>query len=80
MVLGGDEGLECEVCIDRMHRNLNIWNVLDESGKGRAECRKMASGRRVVGSIRSLVNDKDLQLECASLAWNIAWLCSYVWQ
>ena len=30
------------------------------------ECsRKVASGRRVLGSIRSLVNDGDLQLECA---------------
>ena len=27
--------------------------------------RKMASGRKVSGSIRSLVNDRDLQLECA---------------
>ena len=30
-----------------------------------AECsRKVASGRRVEGAIRSLVNGKDLQLEC----------------
>ena len=29
------------------------------------ECsRKVASGRRVEGAIRSLVNGKDLQLEC----------------
>ena len=27
--------------------------------------RKMASGRRVPGVIRSLVNAKDLQLDCA---------------
>ena len=27
--------------------------------------RKMASGRRVVSAIRSLVNARDLQLECA---------------
>ena len=52
-----------------MCQNLNIWGVLDELGKDGAECsRKVASGRRVAGTIRSLVNDKNLQLECASLA------------
>ena len=40
--------------------------VLDESGTDEAECsRKVASRRRVAGAIRSLVNAKDLQLECA---------------
>ena len=35
--------------------------VLDESGTDWAECnRKVASGRRVVGAIRSLVNARDL--------------------
>ena len=39
---------------------------LDESGTDGAECsRKVASGRRVAGTIRSLVNARDLQLECA---------------
>ena len=38
--------------------------VLDE-----AECsRKVVSGRRVACAIRSLVNARDLRLECASLA------------
>ena len=42
--------------------------VLDESGTGGAECsRKVARGRRVAGAIRSLVNARDLQLECASV-------------
>ena len=27
-----------------------------------------------------IVNTRDLQLECASLAYNIACTCSYVWQ
>ena len=40
----------------------------------------MASGRRVEGAIRSLVNGKNLQLEFASLALNIACTFSYVWQ
>ena len=37
--------------------------VLDESGTDEAECnRKVASGMRVAGTIRSLVNAKSLQL------------------
>ena len=40
--------------------------VLDESGTDGTECsRKLASGRRVAGAIRSLVNASDFQLECA---------------
>ena len=40
---------------------------MDESGTNGAECnRKVASGRRVAGAIRSLVNARDLQLECAN--------------
>ena len=37
---------------------------MDESGTNEAECsRKMVSGRRVAGAIRSLVNARSLQLE-----------------
>ena len=40
--------------------------VLDEAGTDGAKCiRKMASGRRAAGAIRSLVNVRDLQLLCA---------------
>ena len=43
-----------------MYRNLNIWGTYE------AECsRKLASGRRVAGAIRFLVDARDLQLECA---------------
>ena len=64
-----------------MSRNLGILNVLDESGTNEAECsRKMASGRRGAGSIRSLVNARDLQFVCGSLSGNIACTCSYVCQ
>ena len=43
-----------------------LWCILDESGTCGAECsRKVASGRKVAGAIRSLVNARDLQLECA---------------
>ena len=43
-----------------MSQNLNTWDVFWTS-----ECsRKVASGRRVAGAIRSLVNARSLQLEC----------------
>ena len=71
MVLGGEEGLECEVYVDRIHLD-NFWEfkylvcVLDESGTVEAECsRKVVSGRRVGGAIRCLVNARSLQLESA---------------
>ena len=39
---------------------------MDESGTDEAVCsRKVVSGRRVVGAIRTLVNARSLQLECA---------------
>ena len=38
---------------------------MDESGTDGAECsRKVVSGKRVAGSIKSLVNARDLQFEC----------------
>ena len=49
-----------------MSRNLNTWDVFwthDET-----ECsRKVESGRRVASVIRSLVNARSLQLECAKV-------------
>ena len=40
--------------------------VLDKSGTDEAEHRRnVASGRRVTGAIRSLVNARSLQIECA---------------
>ena len=58
-----------------MFQNLNIWVVLDESGKDGAECSRKVMSGRVAGAIRSLVNTRDLQLEC-----DTAYSCSYVWQ
>ena len=41
---------------------------MGESSTDEAECnRKVVSGSRVAGAIRSLVNAKDLQLECAGV-------------
>ena len=42
--------------------------MLDESGADAFVChRKMMSGRKVAGAIRSWVNDSVLQLECARM-------------
>ena len=51
-----------------MPQNLNIWGVFWMNQGQVEQCSKVASGRRVAGVIRSLVNVRDLQLECASLA------------
>ena len=71
VLLGQEEGLECEVCVDGVRlENVSKFNylgcVLDESGRDEEECsRKVASGRRVAGTIRSLVNARSLRVECA---------------
>ena len=68
MVLNGEEGLECEVHVDEIRLEQvsefkYLVCVLDESGTYRVErSRKVASGRRVTGAIRSLVNARNLQL------------------
>ena len=72
MVFGGEEGLECEVCVDRIRLEhvsefKYLGCVLDKSGTDEAECsRKVESGRRIAGAIKSLVNARNLQLVCAS--------------
>ena len=71
MVLNGKEGLECEIHVDGIRLEhvsefKHLGCVLDESGTDGAErSRKVASRRRVAGAIRSMVNARDLQLECA---------------
>ena len=52
-----------------MSQNLNLGCVLDESGTYEPKCnRKVGNGSKVAGAIRPLVNARDLQLKCASLA------------
>ena len=52
-----------------MCRNLNILDVFWMNRVQMRQCRrKVAIGMRVAGAIRSLVNTRDLQLECVSLA------------
>ena len=70
MVLGGEEGMGYDVCVDvicleHISEFKYLECVLDESCTVDEEySRKMASGRRVAGGIRSLVNAWSLQLEC----------------
>ena len=60
-MLGEEEESECEVCVDGIRlENVSEFKyfgcVLDESGTNEAEYgRKVASGRRVAGAIRSLI-------------------------
>ena len=69
IVLGGEDGLDYEVCVDwilleNVSKFKKLGCVLDESGTDETECsRKLASGRRVAGAIRSLVNARSC--ECA---------------
>ena len=62
MVINGEEGLECEVHVDGVRLEhvsefKYLGCVLDEADTYGAECsRKMASGKKVTGAIRSLVN------------------------
>ena len=68
-----EEELECEVCVDRMRlEHVSGFKyfgcVFEESGTDEAQCsRNVASMRRVASAIRSLVNARSLQLECASV-------------
>ena len=59
--------MECEVHVDGVRLEhvsefIYLGYVLDEAGTDGEECssRKVASGRRVVDAIRSLVNARDL--------------------
>ena len=55
-----------QISLERVSKIKYLGCVLDESGIDEAECtRKVASGRRVSGAIRSLVNARSLQLECS---------------
>ena len=71
IVLNGEEALESEVHVDEILLEYvsefkYLRYLLDESGTDGAECnRKVESGRRVTVAIKSLVNVRDLQLECA---------------
>ena len=71
MEMNGEEGLEVEFHVDGIRLEhaselKYLGYVLDEGVTDGVECsRKVASGRRVAGAIRSLVNVRDLQLACA---------------
>ena len=58
-MLGREEGWTCEVLVDTTRlehgQSLNIWS------------RKVASGRKFAGAIRSVVNARSLQPVCIGL-------------
>ena len=70
MVLNGEEDLECEVNVDGVQLEhvselKYLGCVLKEPGTDETESRrKVVSERRLARTIRSLVNARDLQLEC----------------
>ena len=87
IILNREEGLKCEVHVDGIPLEhvlefKYLGCVLGESGTNGAEySRKVTSGRRMAGAIRSLVSARDLQLECARDLHEtllIACACSYV--
>ena len=63
--------MECEVyvdgiCLKHVSELKYLECILDESGTDGAECSgKLACRRRVAGAVKSLVNARNLQLECA---------------
>ena len=72
MVLDKEEGLECEICVagtqlEKMSEFKYLGCVLIDSGTDVVKlcCRKVVSGRKVVGVIKSQVNARYLQFECA---------------
>ena len=73
MVMNGEEGLEREVQVDGVSlehasKFKYLGCVLDKASTDGAECsRKVASGRRVACAIRSPVNARHLQIECAGV-------------
>ena len=66
-----DEGLKCKIHVvgarlDQMSEFKYLGCVLDESSTDDAKCRRKVAGRRKVAcAIRSLVNPRGLQPECA---------------
>ena len=64
--MNGEEALECEVHVygirlEHVSEFTYLGCVFDEAGTDGVECgRKVVSGRRVEGAIRSQVNARDL--------------------
>ena len=71
IVLGGEKGRECEIRVDgtrleQVSEFKYLGCALNESNTDDAESlRKVPSGRKVAGAIRSLVIVRGLHLDCA---------------
>ena len=67
------ENVQCRIMLDdeqleQVSEFKYLGYVLDDRGTDDAECsRKVSSGRRVAGAIKSLMNAKGLSLECAKV-------------
>ena len=65
-----DEHTQCQIMLDgeeleQVSEFKYLGYMLDDKGTDDAECgRKVSSGRKVAGAIKSLVNAKGLSLEC----------------
>ena len=69
-------GLQYGICLEHVSEFKYLGWVLDKSGTDETECsRKVESGSRIAGVIRSLVNARSLQLQCARVCGGA---CSYV--
>ena len=86
MVLGGEEGSVCEVIVDGSRLGSasefgHFGFVLDESGKDEVEyCGREASGMKLTGAVRSLVNARSLQLEWTRASHLVLLLPVNVWK
>ena len=73
MCVGWEEGLECEVCAEGIHlKHVSEfrYSVLEKSGTDGIYCsRKVASGRRVAGTIKSLVCSLSVLRFCMNYCW-----------
>ena len=63
MILGGEDELECEIHVD----GVQLEQVSEFRYLGHGEChRKVMSGRKVAGAIRSLDDAKGPELQDAT--------------
>ena len=65
-------------CIWSMCKNLNTCVFWINQIQMKQCCRKVVSGSRVAGAIRSLANGRSLQFECARVSHESPRPCSYV--
>ena len=58
---------------------LDVCELYDSGTDGVERRKKVVSGRKVASVIRSSVNGRSLQFECATGLYDIPRTCSFVW-